>query len=115
MEELPHWILGLRFDLRPDRSKDFLNGGNDFPPFVPGTMGLALLLILRSQDKWTNSTIKPFPQATNLQQTALENTVAKEEIAHNEQLLLLPQCFQLYLIFIVSFLEIFHLIASVVC
>ena len=30
------------------------------------------------------------------QQTAFENIVGKEEIAHNEQFLLFPECFLLY-------------------
>ena len=34
-----------------------------------------------------------------------ENIVTKGEIAHNEQFLLLPQRFQLYLINIISFIE----------
>ena len=34
-----------------------------------------------------------------LQQETFENIVAKEEPAPNEQFLLLPQCFQIYLIF----------------
>ena len=32
----------------------------------------------------------------HLQQTTFKNTVAKGEIAHYEQFLLWPQCFQLY-------------------
>ena len=36
-----------------------------------------------------------------------ENIVAKNEIAHYEQFLLLPQCFQLYLIIKPLFMEIF--------
>ena len=37
-----------------------------------------------------------------------ENIVTKEEIYQNEQFLLLPQCFQLFLIINLSFMEIFH-------
>ena len=40
----------------------------------------------------------PFPFAnvilTHLQQTTFENSVAKGEILHNEQLIILPQCFK---------------------
>ena len=46
-----------------------------------------------------------------LQQTTFENTVAKGEIVHYEQFLHLPQCFQLYLIIQLSFIEIFHVFA----
>ena len=35
-----------------------------------------------------------------------KNIVTKEEIAQDEQFLLLPQCFQLYLIVKLSFVEI---------
>ena len=44
---------------------------------------------------------------THLQQTTFENIATKEEIARDEQFLLLPQCFQLYLLFILSFIVIF--------
>ena len=41
--------------------------------------------------------VKPFPtyrrMLANLQQTTFENILTKEEIAQNEQFLLLPQCF----------------------
>ena len=39
-------------------------------------------------------------------QTTFENIVAKGEIAHDEQFLHLPQCFQLYLIIKGPFMEI---------
>ena len=39
-------------------------------------------------------------------QTTFENIVAKGEIAHDEQFLLWPQCFQLYLTVKLSFKEI---------
>ena len=44
-----------------------------------------------------------------------ETIVAKEEIAHYEQFLLLPQCFQIYSILkiLLSFLKIFHIFAYV--
>ena len=37
-----------------------------------------------------------------------ENNVAKGEIAHDEQFLLWPQCFQVYLTIKLSFMEIFQ-------
>ena len=40
--------------------------------------------------------------------------MTKEEIAQNEQFLLLPQYFQLYSIFKLSFIEIFHNIAKMI-
>ena len=40
---------------------------------------------------------------TLLQQTTFENIVAKEEIAHNEQFLLLSPCFQRCSIIVLSF------------
>ena len=40
------------------------------------------------------------------------NIVAKEGIVHNEQCFLLPQCFQLYLILKLSFMELFHVYAN---
>ena len=43
------------------------------------------------------------------QQTAFENSVGKEEIAHNEQFLLLPQCFLLNQIS--PFVNIFDIIS----
>ena len=46
-----------------------------------------------------------------LQQTTFENIVAKGEIAHDEQFLLLQQCFQFNAIFICLFLEISHMFA----
>ena len=42
------------------------------------------------------------------QQTTFINIVTKEEIAQNEQFLLLSQCLQLFLIIKLSFMEIFH-------
>ena len=60
----------------------------------------------------------PFPTCwhilTLLQQTNFENNVTKGETAHNEQLLLLTNCFQLYLISIDSYIEIFHIFAYVI-
>ena len=38
-----------------------------------------------------------------------ENAVAKREIPHNKQFLLLPHCLKLYSIIILSFTEIFHI------
>ena len=45
---------------------------------------------------------------THMQQTTFENIVTRGDIAHNEQFLILPQCFQLYLIENLSFIAIFH-------
>ena len=39
----------------------------------------------------------------SLQEQTLENIATKEEIAHNEQFLLLPQCLQPFSIIILSF------------
>ena len=36
----------------------------------------------------------------------------KEEIVKNEQFLLLPQCFQLHSIFILSFIKIYHIFVA---
>ena len=36
----------------------------------------------------------------------VENIVANEEIVHHEQFLLLPQCFQLHSIIVLSFIEV---------
>ena len=48
-----------------------------------------------------NFLFKPFPKQalvfTCLQYKSFENTVGKEEITHNEQFLLFPQCFLLIL------------------
>ena len=38
--------------------------------------------------------------------------MAKGEIPHDEQFLLLPQCFQLYLTIKLSFMKIFHVFAN---
>ena len=46
------------------------------------------------------------------QQTALENIVGKEEIAHNEQFLLFPQCFQLNQAIVSLFVHVFDFISS---
>ena len=43
-----------------------------------------------------------------LQQKTFENIVTNDEMAHNEQFHLLPQCFQLYSIMIFPHIEIFH-------
>ena len=43
-------------------------------------------------------------------QTAFENIVGKEEIAHNEQFLLFPQCFLLNQITVPPFVHIFDII-----
>ena len=48
----------------------------------------------------------------HLQQTTFENIVARDEIAQNKQFLLLSQCFQLYLITLLSFFEILHVFPS---
>ena len=44
------------------------------------------------------------------QQTAFENIVGKEDIAHNEQFLLFPQCFLLNQIIVFPFVHIFDII-----
>ena len=50
---------------------------------------------------------------THLQLTTFENIVAKRRNSSlNEQFLLLPQCFQLYLMIILSFSKISHLLAQ---
>ena len=41
---------------------------------------------------------------TSLQQTTFENIVTKGEIAHDVRFLILPQCFQLYSIVVLSFI-----------
>ena len=45
------------------------------------------------------------------QQTAFENIMGKGEIAHNEQLLLFPQCFLLNRIVVSTFVHIFDIIS----
>ena len=45
------------------------------------------------------------------QQTAFENIVGKGEIAHNEQFLLFPQCFQLNQKTVTPFVHIFDIIS----
>ena len=45
------------------------------------------------------------------QQTAFENIVGKGEIAHNEQFLLFPQCFQLNQIIVYPFVHFFDIIS----
>ena len=45
------------------------------------------------------------------QQTAFENIVGKEEIAHFEQFLLLPQCFLLNQKIVSPFVNIFDIIS----
>ena len=45
------------------------------------------------------------------QQTALENSVGKEEIALNEQFLLFPQCFLLNQKIVSPFVNIFDIIS----
>ena len=45
------------------------------------------------------------------QQTAFENIVGKEEIAHNEQFLLFPQCFLLNQKIVSPFVNIFDIIS----
>ena len=45
------------------------------------------------------------------QQTAFENIVGKEEIAHNEQFLLFPQCFLLNQRIVSPFINIFDIIS----
>ena len=44
-----------------------------------------------------------------LQQSTCENNVAKVEIVHNDLFLLLPLCFQLCSIIILSYIENFHI------
>ena len=38
--------------------------------------------------------------------------MAKGDIAHDEQFPLMPQCFQLYLMIKLSFMEIFHILVN---
>ena len=45
------------------------------------------------------------------QQTAFENIVGKEEIAHNKQFLLFPQCFLLNQKIVSPFVNIFDIIS----
>ena len=45
------------------------------------------------------------------QQTAFENIVGKEEIAHNEQFLLFPQCFLVNQITVSPLVHIFDMIS----
>ena len=45
------------------------------------------------------------------QQTAFENIVGKEEIAHNEQFLLFPQCFLLNQVIVSPFANIIDIIS----
>ena len=47
-----------------------------------------------------------------LQQTTIENIVAKGEIAQNKQFLHLPQCLKLFAVIIPSFIEIFRFFAN---
>ena len=55
---------------------------------------------------------EPFPTCkrilTQKQQTTFENIMAKSEIAHDEQFLVWPQCFQLYLTIKLSFMDFFQ-------
>ena len=48
---------------------------------------------------------------THRQQKAFENIVGKEEIAHNEQFLLFPQCFLLNPIIVSPFVHIYDIIS----
>ena len=48
---------------------------------------------------------------THQQQTALENIMQKEEIAHDEQFLLIPQCFLLKQKIVSPFVNIFDIIS----
>ena len=45
------------------------------------------------------------------QQTAFENIVEKGQIAHDEQFLLIPQCFQLNQITVSPFVHVFDIIS----
>ena len=47
-----------------------------------------------------------------LQQTTFENIVTKGEIAQNEQILILPQCFQFYSIIVPLIIENVHIFAK---
>ena len=47
-----------------------------------------------------------------MQQMTSENIAAKGEIAHDDQFLLWPQCFQLYLTIKLFFMEIFQVIVT---
>ena len=48
---------------------------------------------------------------THQQLTPLENIVGKEEIAHNKQFLLFPQCFLLNQIIVSPFIHMFDIIS----
>ena len=50
-----------------------------------------------------------------MQQTTFENIVTEEEIAQNEQFLLLQQRFQLYSVKIPSFIVIFYIFENSIC
>ena len=59
---------------------------------------------LKNKCNKNTDNFRTFPLAgilliTNLQQTSFENIVTKQEIAHNEQFILLQQCFQLSFIY----------------
>ena len=47
------------------------------------------------------------------QQTSFENIVGKEEIAHNEQFLLFPQCFLLNQKIVSPFVNIFDILSLI--
>ena len=65
-----------------------------------------------------NYYIQPFATyrhfLTHLQQTAFENILPKEKIAHDKQFLLLPKMktFKLYSIIILSHIEVLHIFAE---
>ena len=65
--------------------------------------------VLGAQNNF-NSILYQKYRLNNLPHAAMtfEKIVAKEEIAGNDQLLLLPQCFQLNFIIFHSFTESFH-------
>ena len=48
------------------------------------------------------------------QQSAFKKKVGKEEIAHNEQFLLFPQCFELNQITVSPFVHIFDIISLLI-
>ena len=74
-------------------------------------MGLLIDLYLDLQKhKDFQETSTTFPTCSRIliprQQTTFENIVSNGEIAQNEQILLLPQYFQIYRIIILSTIEI---------
>ena len=77
-----------------------MNGANNYGPLKT----TARSMIFKEQDAGLG--YRCF--LTSLQQTTFKNIEGNGDIAHHEQFLHLPQCFQLCLIIILAFIEIFH-------